>query len=140
MSHISTVKEYFRRIDREFPAELFIEDFQFFFPKFGIGRGFDALMELARGIEPTRLSSLHHVDDLLYIEQGNLVAAEGTTEGTSSDNVEWCGGQTPGGRFCSIFEFNDEGLIKRMHVYLDPDYTGADTARFLWPQRTKVEW
>ena len=43
----------------------------------------------------------------------------------------WAGGQTPGGRFCNLFKFRD-GRISNLHVYLDPDYTGEDEARFRW--------
>jgi hypothetical protein len=30
-----------------------------------------------------------------------------------------------------VFEFRGP-LIARMHIYLDPDYTGRDENRFLW--------
>jgi ketosteroid isomerase-like protein len=32
-------------------------------------------------------------------------------------------GKTPGRRFCNVFKFRD-GRISRLHIYLDPDYTG----------------
>src|SRR5438128_281202 len=41
------------------------------------------------------------------------------------------GGKTPGGRFCNVFKFRD-GRISSLHIYLDPDYTGEDEARFRW--------
>ena len=76
-----------------------------------------------------------HVDFLLsefnYIVGENTVAVEGTTYGADKEGAEWNGGKTPGGRFCSVFEFR-ESLISRMHIYLDPDYTGRDRPRFLW--------
>jgi hypothetical protein len=65
---------------------------------------------------------------------------EGTSEGQGRDNVRWCGGETSGGRFCNVFEFNDDDLIKRMYIYLDPDFTSADKDRFLWPERSQTEW
>ena len=40
-----------------------------------------------------------------------------------------CWGKTPGGRFCNVFKFRD-GRISSLHIYLDPDYTGEDEARF----------
>ena len=43
----------------------------------------------------------------------------------------WGGGKTPGGRFCNVFKFRD-GRISSLHIYLDPDYTGEDEARFRW--------
>jgi hypothetical protein len=44
--------------------------------------------------------------------------------------VEWYGGKTAGGRFCSVFEFRG-WLIARMHIYLDLDYASRDRDRFL---------
>jgi hypothetical protein len=49
--------------------------------------------------------------------------------------VSRCGGRTPGGRFCTVFTFNDADLIESMHVYLDPDVTGADHERFVTQDR-----
>jgi hypothetical protein len=63
----------------------------------------------------------------------NLVIVEGTTAGETAQGQTWSGGTTPGGRFASVFELAD-GFIKRMYVYLDPDYGGVDKARFLWGQ------
>jgi hypothetical protein len=141
MNKLDAVKAYFRRIDQgDFPVELFTAEFEFYVPKFGIGRGLDAFFELARGIQPTRVRSGHHQDTLQFIDAGNTIVVEGTTEGLGTDNVEWCGGKTPGGRFCSVFAFNAEGKIARMYVYLDPDFTSADKDRFLWPERAQSEW
>jgi hypothetical protein len=139
---IKTVQEYFRRGDAgEFPAELFAQDFQFYFPKYGVGHGAAAFMELAVGVMNAMVKrAAHHIDDLLFIEQGNCVAVEGTTEGTDLEGVEWYGGRTRGGRFCSIFVFGREGLIERMHVYLDPDRTGKHKEDFVWPGRSNDQW
>jgi hypothetical protein len=38
---------------------------------------------------------------------------EGTTHGADREGVEWSGGKTAGGRFCSVFEFRGP-LIARM--------------------------
>jgi hypothetical protein len=141
-SKLDTVREYYRRNDAgDFPAELFTPDFQFFFPKYGVGHGPAEFLELGGGLmRATIKQAAHHVDALVLFEQGDHVAAEGVTEGLGLDGVAWCGGKTPGGRFCSIFEFNPEGLISRMHIYLDPDYTGRDTAGFVWPKRASQQW
>jgi hypothetical protein len=140
-SKIDVVKAYYERIDRgDFPTESFTADFEFYVPKFGIGRGLGSFLELARGVQATRVRSSHHQETLRFIDGGNMIVVEGTTEGLGRDNVEWCGGKTPGGRFCSVFEFNDADKIKRMYIYLDPDFTSADKERFLWPERTPSEW
>jgi hypothetical protein len=140
LSKTQIARSYFRRIDNaDFPAEYFTADFEFYVPKFGIGRGAGAFDEMVQGVYKTRLSSRHHFDSLQFMEFGDKVVVEGTTEGLGVDNVGWCGGKTPGGRFCSVFEFDGEDLIKRMYIYLDPDLTSADKDRFLW-QRPQPEW
>ena len=134
-------KSYFRRADSgDFPTEYFTADFEFYVPKFGIGRGVSAFLEMARGVQETRVHSRHHYDSLRFIEAGDILVVEGTTEGLGRDNVAWCGGKTPGGRFCSVFEFDERSLIRRMYIYLDPDFTSADKDRFLWGQRSQIEW
>ena len=139
---IEAIKEYFRRGDAgDFPSELFARDFQFYFPKYGVGRGADAFLEMAGGMVKAVITrAAHHVGELLFIEQGNFVAVEGTTEGTDVDGVEWHGGRMRGGRFASTFVFDQEGLIERMHVYLDPDYTGKHKGGFVWPGRSAQDW
>ena len=134
------VKSYFRRVDAgDFAADYFTADFEFFVPKYGVGRGASAFIEMAQVVGQTRIRSRHHQETLRFIEAGNCVVVEGTTEGLGRDNVAWCGGKTPGGRFCSVFEFDTSNLIRRMYIYLDPDFSGADRDRFLW-RRTSVEW
>ncbi|QGZ93718.1 hypothetical protein [Terricaulis silvestris] len=64
---------------------------------------------------------------------------EGTTFGKDGEGRTWNGGETPGGRFCSVFEFASNGLVRRMYIYLDPDYTSQDTARFHW-RRAREHW
>jgi hypothetical protein len=61
------------------------------------------------------------------------------TAGNDGDGRIWDGGKTPGGRFCSVFDFADDGLISRMFIYLDPDYTSLDRDRFHW-KRTAARW
>jgi hypothetical protein len=38
--------------------------------------------------------------------------------------------------------FNDADLVKlkRMYIYLDPDFDSASKERFVWPHRTRNEW
>jgi hypothetical protein len=53
------------------------------------------------------------------------------TSGITAGGVSWRGGQTHAGRFCNIFEVRNFA-IERCFIYLDPDYAGADTARYPW--------
>jgi hypothetical protein len=141
MTRLDAVKAYIQCVDHgDFPTELFTPDFEFYFPKFGIGRGLASFLEMASGMRSRVTCSTHRHETLRFFDAGNIITVEGTTEGVSTDDVEWCGGKTPGGRFCSVFEFNDADVVKRMYIYLDPDFTGADKERFLWPQRTRNEW
>ena len=141
MTKLDVVKAYFYGIDRgTFPAELFSADFEFYMPKFGIGRGLNSFLEMAKGVQSRMVRSAHRHETLRFIDGGSIIVVEGTTEGLGRDNVEWCGGKTPGGRFCSVFEFNDASEVTRMYTYLDPDFTSADKDRFLWPERTQNEW
>jgi hypothetical protein len=136
----AAVRAYFRSSDLgEFPAHLFTPDFEFFFPKFGVGRGLEEFYELAAGMAATGAKIAHRQDQLTFITGDRQIAVEGTTYGEGLDGGGWRGGETPGGRFCSTFQFTDDGLIERMYVYLDPDYTGADTPRFRW-SRAQPRW
>jgi SnoaL-like domain len=139
-NRIDIVKLYFQEVDQgRLPAQYFTPNFEFYFPKFGVGRGLQEFGELATGIAGAGNTIAHRHESLSYIDAGDQVIVEGATHGTSGDGVAWNGGETPGGRFCSIFDFNGEGLIARMYVYADPDYASADEARFYW-RRAKPSW
>jgi ketosteroid isomerase-like protein len=81
---IKIAREYFMRADQGRPdiLELFHEDAEIYFPKFGFGVGRNSFLEMVKGFDGT-------------------------------------------------FKFRD-GRISRLHIYLDPDYTGEDEARFRW--------
>ncbi len=131
-SKIEIAREYFIRADqgRQDLLELFHEDAEFYFPKFGFGFGRQSLFELIKGFEGSLEYIEHDYDSLTYISSGDYLVVEGTSHGKMSGK-SWAGGKTPGGRFCNVFKFRD-GRIFSAHVYLDPDYTGEDKARFRW--------
>ena len=126
-------REYFRRLDvgDEKLFDLFSEDAQIYFPKFGFGKGRAALIEILTGLGGLVEVIEHDVRGFLYTVSGNVVVVEGTTKGKLKSGESWSAGETPGGRFCNVFEIHD-GLIKRLNVYLDPDYAGKHEASFLW--------
>ncbi|WP_124607356.1 nuclear transport factor 2 family protein [Burkholderia sp. Bp9142] len=132
--NLAAVKACFARGDagRLDLFDLFSDDFQFYFPKFGIGRGKAQFSDFIDGLMRKVKVLIHDVDAMQFFEGKNFVVAEGITRGIFHDGESWLGGRTPGGRFCSVYEFGGDGLINRMHVYLDPDYTGQDACRFLW--------
>lgn len=138
---IGLAAEYFRRGDagQADVTDLFTDDAEIFFPKFGVRRGKAAFFELATGLLGALKSIAHHQNELTYVATGNKVFVEGTTHGETRDGTQWDGGKTPGGRFCSVFEFRGR-LISRMYIYLDPDYGSADRERFLWPETAARRW
>ena len=73
----------------------------------------------------------HDFATYVLIASENRLAVEGTTKGVLKNQERWAGGETPTGRFCNVFEFRD-GLISRLHIYLDPDYEGKFTEGFRW--------
>jgi hypothetical protein len=77
----------------------------------------------------------HDQEKLVFIPSGDRLAVEGVSEGEMVSG-RWKGGETPGGRFCNVFEFRGD-RIARLFVYLDPDYLGEDKARFRWPQQDR---
>jgi ketosteroid isomerase-like protein len=122
----------FMRADQGSPdvLELFHEDAEVCFPKFGFGFGRNSFLEIVKGFEGTLESIQHDYDRLTFIPSADYLVVEGTSQGRMSGK-SWAGGKTPGGRFCNVFKFRD-GRISSLHIYLDPDYTGEDEARFRW--------
>jgi len=137
---IAIAREYFLRADqgRMDVLDLFTQDTEFYFPKFGVGRGRDEFIELATSTGVAKM--MHRLDDLRLIVEGNYAVVEGTSAGTLNDGQTWSGGETPGGRFCSIFTFDDQLRIERMFIYLDPDYGGKDTPRFVSRKAGSLRW
>lgn len=134
---ISVVRRYFRLADAGRPEvlELFHEDAEFYFPKFGFASGRQSLFDIVKGFEGVLEHLQHDYDTMNVIPAGEYVVVEGTSHGRMLGKA-WSGGTTPGGRFCDVFRFRDE-RIASLHIYLDPDYTGDDEPRFRWgKQRT----
>ena len=129
---ITIAREYFIRADKGNPAvlDLFNEDAVIYFPKFGFGYGRASFFEMVKGFQGVLDNIQHDYDTMIFIPSGNYVVVEGTSHGSMSGK-SWEGGKTPGGRFCNVFAFRDQ-RIASLHVYLDPDYTGEDEARFRW--------
>ena len=129
---ITLAREYFMRADQGRPdvLELFHEDAEIYFPKFGFGVGRDSFLDMVRGFAGALESIRHDYDRLVFIPSGDYVVVEGTSRGTMSGK-SWVAGETPGGRFCNVFKFRGD-RIASLHIYLDPDYLGEDEARFRW--------
>ena len=121
---------YFRKADARDPAvvDLFTDDVELFFPKLGRARGKPAFARFAAtlGAEMARLE--HDVEGFRIVASGDTVVVEGTERGVTQDGVAWPDGVVSEGRFCNVFEF-DGALIRRMYVYVDPDFTSRDQRR-----------
>jgi ketosteroid isomerase-like protein len=134
--NLEITKEYFRKVDaQDFSLiNLFSNDVQIYFPKFGIGKGMDDLKAFASVFGGTSKSIIHHFEEFHYIVAGNSVVVEGSESGTLTNGRTW-----EHGRFCSVFTFKDR-RITRMHLYEDPDLTAADQERLFWGKPKQALW
>ena len=130
--NVAVVREYFRRSDarRADVLELLDDDLEFYFPKYGIGRGKRQFGRFA-AVLAGAMDVYHDQDGLRFIESGDQVVVEGTTYGQDAAGRSWRGGESPGGRFCSVIQIRD-GRIARHFIYADPDYPSRDADGFLW--------
>jgi len=124
------VIEYFKKIDNGDSTylELFTDDVDFFFPKFGQKKGKKALIEFGNRIGSSLISIWHDIDGFKIIKADNKVVVEGQEGGVMSDGTPWPDNNISIGRFCSVFEFNGK-LISRMYIYVDPDFPSQDLER-----------
>jgi ketosteroid isomerase-like protein len=136
---IAVAQEYFRRVDagRADLLELMTDNIEFWFPKFGIGRGKAAFGEMAAGMGRVFEFVEHDFRTYSFICSGTTLVVEGTTRGQLKTGQSWAAGTTPGGRFCNVFEFRED-LISRVYIYLDPDYVSEDAPRFLWGREGRI--
>lgn len=113
--------------------ELFAENAQVYFPKWGVAKGRHQIGQMFGDIGGTLKSILHDYDTFNYVmTETDTFAVEGTSIGEHRDGP-WKAGEPDhgAGRWCDIFEVRD-GQIQRCFIYLDPDYAGKDTGRYPW--------
>lgn len=130
---IEITKLYFGKADAGDPSilDLFSEDVQLFFPKFGTRTGKAKVIEFVQGLM-SKLDSLNHdVETYNYVANGQIVVVEGTESGVAKNGQHWPVEGISEGRFCNVFEFTGT-LISRLHIYVDPDFLGEDEDRFYW--------
>jgi ketosteroid isomerase-like protein len=113
--------------------ELFAEDAQVYFPKWGVAKGRDEIGRMFGDVGGTLKGILHDYDTFNYVMTGtDTFAVEGTSSGEHRDGKWRAGSPEHGaGRWCDVFEVRD-GKIQRCFIYLDPDYAGKDTERYPW--------
>ena len=113
--------------------ELFADDAQVMFPKWGLANGTDEIGRLFSEVGATVRSIRHDYATFNWIFSGtDVVVCEGTSYGEHQDG-QWRAGvpDCGAGRWCDVFEIRD-WKIQRCFIYLDPDYAGRDTARYPW--------
>lgn len=124
---IAIIRSYFHKVDARDGslADLFTEDVDVFFPKFGRARGKAALARFGECMGRQLRSLEHDIDGLVFTVAGARIAVEGLERGVTQDGVPWPDGTISEGRFCNVFEF-DGTLISRIFIYVDPDFSSAD--------------
>lgn len=126
------VLDYLKRLDRgEDFFDLFDENAQLYFPKWGLANGIGAIKEAFAAIGSLLGGISHDYAYFNYVHSGDTVVVEGTSSGKTADGREWRAGVTHAGRWCDVFEIRN-GRIQRLFIYLDPDYGDQDTGRYPW--------
>ena len=111
--------------------DLFADDAQLFFPKWGLANGKDEIGRVFTDVGATLKGIRHDYGAFNWVMTGtDVFAVEGTSYGDHRDG-SWRAGLTHAGRWCDVFEIRDF-LIQRCFIYLDPDYAGLDTDRYPW--------
>ena len=79
----------------------------------------------------------HDFDRMTFHVAGDHVIVEGFEGGVMADGTPWPVEGRSEGRFANVFEF-DGALIKRVFIYVDPDFPSANDAGFLWGRNVRL--
>lgn len=115
------VESYFRKVDDRDPTvvDLFTDDVEMFFPKFGVGRGKEDMIAFSKLMEEHLECLKHDIEAFNYIVSKDCVVVEGTERGVTRDGVQWPDGRISEGQFCNVFEFEGK-LICRVFIVRRP--------------------
>ncbi|PZA21310.1 nuclear transport factor 2 family protein [Modestobacter versicolor] len=132
--------QYFRLVDAGDPAviDLFVDDAQMFYPKFGHARGKAEIGAFARGLARGVSRLQHELDDFNVIAVGSYVVVEGAEHGRTSSGIDFPDGTSSFGVFCNVFEFEGD-LIKQVHIYVDPDFASTHADGVAWGESVQAD-
>lgn len=138
-TRIQVTTEYFRKIDSGHAEilDLMTDNVEIYFPKFGVGYGKAEFMEVVKGLMGCLQSIKHDIDRFRFHVTRDHVIVEGFEEGVMADGTAWPVEGHSEGRFANVFEFEGD-RIKRVFIYVDPDFASADKDRFRWGDRVRV--
>lgn len=126
------VQTYFEKIQSgtfdEAYFNLFTADVELYYPKFGFENGKEGIRNLGKVIGSLLKGLNFDKEQFIYQLSDHAVVVEGVENGETNSGTQWPDGTTAFGKFCNVFEF-EGNLIKRLHVYVDPDFTSADKER-----------
>lgn len=111
----------------------FADDCEVYFPKWGIAKGKEQLVQMFTDVGGTLKAIKHDYDGFTWYMTGTeKFAVEGTSVGEHRDGPWEADKPMWGaGRWCDCFEVSN-GKIDRLFIYLDPDYASNDTKRYNW--------
>src|SRR5688572_13613737 len=132
-TRIQVATDYFRKVDSGDPTivDIMTDGVEVYFPKFGVGRGKAAFVEVAQGLMRSLQSIQHDLDRMRFHVAGHHIIVEGFESGVMADGTPWPVEERSEGRFANVFEF-EGNRIKRLYVYVDPDLASTHRERFLW--------
>lgn len=126
------IETYFKKIDSgifdDEYFDLYTEDVEMYYPKFGFEKGKQGIKNFGTVIGKHLEKLTHDIQNFRYTFSDTVIVVEGNEKGVTRSGKEWPDNHTSFGKFCNVFEFDGE-LIKRVHIYVDPDFTSEDTER-----------
>ncbi|UWX61194.1 nuclear transport factor 2 family protein [Chryseobacterium oranimense] len=128
----NNIETYFKKIDSgifdDEYFDLYAEDVEMYYPKFGFEKGKQGIKNFGKVIGKHLEKLTHDIQNFRYIFSDTVIVVEGKEKGVTRSGKEWPDNHISFGKFCNVFEFDGE-LIKRVHIYVDPDFTSEDTER-----------
>ena len=114
---IKIAREYFVRADQGRPdiLELFNEDAEVYFPKFGLGFGRNSFLEMVKGFEGTLEYIQHDYDRMTFIPSADYLVVEGTSQGRMSGK-SWAGGKNSWRAFLQCLQVSRWPNIEPAHL------------------------